>query len=420
VEKSFNLSVSEPQAFVELCKNDGEFMLAARYWNGGIRLLIPGQEFFLTLKDGQPSLGDPGDAEGVISVCANENIWQALLAPVPPRFFNDLQPATAFGLEIQAEEVLLGQYYAALMRAVELLRPGSTESSPLPDESKPVGTIDAPIGRYVHLDILGQDYRVYFEEAGQGIPILLQHTAGCHGTQWRHLMENTEITKHFRLIAYDLPFHGKSIPPVGQSWWTEEYKLTAEFVRAVPVALTSALELNSPVFMGCSVGGVLALDLARYYPDVFRAVISLEGALTIPTDISELGTLWHPQVSNEFKARAMNGLMSPTSPEAYRKETSMLYAAGWPALFLGDLHYYMTEFDLTKEAANIDTSKVAVHILSGEYDYSGPIELGKAAHKAIPGSTWTGMDDVGHFPMSENPEKFLEYLMPVLDIIKGQ
>jgi len=60
---------------------------------------------------------------------------------------------------------------------------------------------------------------------------------------------------------------------------------------------------------------------------------------------------------------------------------------------------------------------VGVHILSGEYDYSGTAELGKAASQAITGSTWEEMKGVGHFPMSENPEIFLTYLLPILDRI---
>ena len=99
----------------------------------------------------------------------------------------------------------------------------------------------------MHLDIEGQDYRVYFEEAGTGIPLLLQHTAGCHGAQWRHLFERREITDRFRLIAYDLQFHGKSLPPAGRAWWAEEYKLTTEFLMSVPVQLAKALDLDRPV-----------------------------------------------------------------------------------------------------------------------------------------------------------------------------
>ena len=35
-----------------------------------------------------------------------------------------------------------------------------------------------------------------------------------------------EVTRDFRVIAYDLPYHGKSLPPEGKAWWAEEYRLT--------------------------------------------------------------------------------------------------------------------------------------------------------------------------------------------------
>ena len=92
-----------------------------------------------------------------------------------------------------------------------------------------------------------------------------------------------------------------------------------------------------------------------------------------------------------------------------------MYSSCWPPAFLGDLYYYVVDYDLTDRAGQIDTNRVGVHILSGEYDYSGTPELGRVAHRAIPGSTWREMKGVGHFPMSENPERFVEYLLPVLD-----
>jgi pimeloyl-ACP methyl ester carboxylesterase len=404
-----------------LCLTDGEFQLAARYWRGGLRLESGADVAAVTLADGAVSAVDPGpDAAGVITLSATEAVWIELLAAKPPRFSNDIVNLIGAGrMTRQGDGLLFAQYYPAVMRAVELLRPIDPRASATSPPSVQPGAFDAPVGRYVHLDLEGQDHRVYFEEAGSGIPLLLQHTAGCHGSQWRHLFECQEITDHFRLIAYDLPFHGKSLPPVGPKWWASEYRLTGGFLRSVPLALSAALGLERPVFMGCSVGGLLALDLARRHPDAFRAVISLEGGLKIESDIKSLWALWHPQVSNEYKARLMNALMSPTSPEAFRKETSQVYAAGWPPAFLGDLHYYLVDYDLRAEAAGIDTQKVAVHILSGEYDASGTLELGQAAHAAIPGSTWTGMEDVGHFPMSENPEAFLAYLKPVLESLKS-
>jgi pimeloyl-ACP methyl ester carboxylesterase len=172
--------------------------------------------------------------------------------------------------------------------------------------------------------------------------------------------------------------------------------------------------------MGCSVGGLLALDLALHHPELFRAVVSIEGALHVSGGTEELKEFWHPQVGSEYKARLMNGLMSPTSPEPYRKETTQIYASGWPPVFLGDLHYYLEEFDLRRDASRIDTSVVGVHILTGEYDFSATLEAGREAHEAIEGSTWSAMPGLGHFPMSEDPEKFLGFLLPVLEEIRGR
>ncbi|HVN00332.1 MAG TPA: alpha/beta hydrolase [Caulobacteraceae bacterium] len=405
--------------FAARCAADGEFRIAARHWTGGLRLERPGSAIGVTLTDGRSSSDVPAKgAAGVITIAGPQDAWADLTAQVPARLVNDVWLLAGAGrLAIDGDRVLYAQYYPAIARAIELLRPALPQPAPPP--ARPAGAYDAPIGRYIHLELGGQDHRIYFEEAGRGIPMLLQHTAGCHSAQWRHLFERPEITDQFRLIAYDLPFHGKSAPPTGRKWWAEDYRLTGDLLRAAPLGLAAALQLERPVFMGCSVGGLLALDLALRHPDVFSAVISLEGALRIGGDIESLWALWHPQIGNEYKARLMNALMSPTSPEAFRKETSQVYASGWPPAFLGDLHYYVAEYDLTADAGRIDTSKVGVHILSGEYDASGLAELGEAAHKAIRGSTFAVMKGVGHFPMSENPDAFVSYLMPALDRIRA-
>lgn len=275
---------------------------------------------------------------------------------------------------------------------------------------------DNAIGRYVHLTIDDVEYRVYFEEHGSGIPLLLQHTAGADSRQWRHLLEHEGLAQRFRMIAYDLPYHGRSLPPSEEPWWTEEYKLTRDFAMQVPVTLSDELGLDRPVFMGCSIGGLLAVDLALYHPDDFRSVIGLEAALTTgggaPDD-------WyhHPRIGNDFKARRMYGLTSPTSPEQLRRETTWIYSQGAPPVMKGDLHYYHVDHDLTRTADQIDTSQIRVHLLTGEYDYSCTPEMSEELARRIEGARFSAMPGLGHFPMCEDPEKFLGHLMPILDEI---
>ena len=276
---------------------------------------------------------------------------------------------------------------------------------------------DAATGRYVHLDIAGVEYRIYFEENGAGIPLLLQHTAGADARQWRHVLEDPELARCFRMIAYDLPYHGKSLPPSGIAWWKEEYRLTKEFLMRVPLALSQALGLERPAYMGSSIGGHLALDLALHHPDEFRAVIGLEAAAATPGGYLEIWN--HPRVSNAFKASVMYGLMSPTSPEACRRETAWGYSQGAPPVFKGDLYYHDVDHAMGETARQIDTSKVAVYLLTGEYDWSTPPVLTQAVAEQIPGASYQTMEGLGHFPMSEDPEQFLRYLRPVLEKIRA-
>ena len=409
------VTLPKSEEWVRRCEQDGEFMLAARHWNGGLTLNIGDQSLTLPVKAGQPSAS--ADNQNMIVLSGADEVWEEVLAAVPSRFNNDIMAniLQGQGLSRESDSVLYAQYYPAVARAIELLRPAADAGEAMEHDLRNHAVFDAPVGRYVHLELGGIKHRIYFEEAGEGIPVLLQHTAGCHGSQWRHLLESPEITSRFRLIAYDLPYHGKSVPPVEVDWWDEQYKLKGDFLRSIPLKLAEVLGLDRPVFMGCSVGGLMALDLAHKHPEAFRAVVSLEGALKIGGSLDDMSELWHPQVSNEYKARFMDAIMSPTSPKRYRKETSWVYASGWPPVFLGDLFYYVGELDLTGVAGEIDTNKVAVHILSGEYDASGTVELGREAHEAIAGSTFTEMKGVGHFPMSENPKAFLDYLIPVLE-----
>ncbi len=408
------LAIPTTEQFAECCANDGEMVNAVRHWTGGLRLVVGDTPTGFTVTNGSITAGVPNAGDEVIAIAGPAEAWAPTLQAVPPRLTNTISTMVSLGLERASDPLLWWQYLPAVERAIELLRPPAEVARPVADESGSTPRHDSPVGRYIHVEIAAQDYRIYYEEAGQGIPLLLQHTAGANGLQWRHLFEVPEITDHFRLIAYDLPFHGKSIPPVGARWWEEPYRLEGPFLRQVPVSLAAALELDRPAFMGCSVGGLLALDLARHHSDRFRAVVSLEGALHIGGDWEGLLGMWHPQVSNQSKARMMEGLCSPTSPEAYVKEVSQVYSAGWPPAFWGDLYYYLVDYDLRDDAHEIDTTRTAVHIMNGEYDYSGTIKLGRAAHEAIAGSTFTELADIGHFPMAENPSAFIPHLLPVL------
>ena len=94
-----------------------------------------------------------------------------------------------------------------------------------------------------------------------------------------------------------------------------------------------------------------------------------------------------------------------------------MYSQGAPPVFKGDLYYYSVDHDLTNTAHEIDTSKTAVYIMCGEYDWSSTPAMARALADQIKGAQYRDMPNLGHFPMSENPELFLRYVRPVLEEI---
>ena len=274
------------------------------------------------------------------------------------------------------------------------------------------------VGRYVYLTINGVEYRVYFEESGQGIPFLLQHTAGSDGQQYRRLMNDEEFTKVFRFIAYDLPFHGKSLPPNSVVWWEQDYKLSLDFLIKFHEALMEALEISRPVYMGMSMGGHLAADLAYYKPEAYRACLGLEGSLKAHPNADKAKNyelLDNPNVNQMSIASHMERFASPYAKEDIRKEIGFIYSNNPPYSLRGDLNYYMTDHDLTGKAEKIDTSKCPLYMFGGTYDNSTPPDNVMEVEKVVKGAKAIIMQNLGHFCIIEDYEATKAYLKPVLN-----
>lgn len=271
--------------------------------------------------------------------------------------------------------------------------------------------IEPIVGRYLRLDLLGSPHRVYVEEAGSGVPLLCLHTAGADSRQWRALMNDADILRDFRVIAFDLPRHGKSSPPVG--WHADDdYKLTSANYVAIILAVMEALRIDQPIVMGCSIGGRAVLHLALHHPERFGAMIGLQSGGHSPPYYNQQW-LNRPDIGPEISAAVVSGLIAPCVPDEHRWETLWHYMQAGPGIFAGDLYYYTQEGDIRSRLNEIDTVKCPIYLLTGEYDYSClPEHTLEVA--ALLGTDATIMPGLGHFPMSEDPEAFLPHLRPVL------
>jgi pimeloyl-ACP methyl ester carboxylesterase len=267
------------------------------------------------------------------------------------------------------------------------------------------------VGRYTSVDIEGRPYRIFVEEAGRGVPLLCLHTAGADSRQFRHLLNDGEVGRRFRIVAFDMPYHGRSNPP--ERWWLEKYRLTTKSYIAAIRAVWLALGLDKPVVLGCSMGGAIVLKLAADFGRELTGIVGLESSAYAPGRYNEF--LHHPAIhGGELCASYTYGLNAPQSPEESRRENWWYYSQSGPGVYQGDVFYYSNDWDAREDIKRIDTARCRVALLTGEYDYSCTPEMTERVAQAIPGAHFQLMKGIGHFPMVENYPIFRPHLLDAL------
>jgi pimeloyl-ACP methyl ester carboxylesterase len=111
-------------------------------------------------------------------------------------------------------------------------------------------------------------------------------------------------------------------------------------------------------------------------------------------------------------------MMSPTAPLANKQLIWHLYSAQAYGIFHGDLDFYFGGWDGRSRVASIDTQSCPVYMLTGEYDWSNTPEMSQKTADKIPGAVHKAMPDLGHFPATENPAKFVPHLIEAIDHIQ--
>jgi pimeloyl-ACP methyl ester carboxylesterase len=398
---------------------DGNAALQRRARLAAFSFAVRGGAEAVTVHVGERIAVEKRAAENAaFSLTASLATWAEFAKPVPAVGFQSLVGMQRVGhLEVEGDILAWGRHMLFLEQVFAALRPPAAAPRPAA-VGAPV--IEPVVGRYLRLDVNGRPHRLYFEEAGQGIPLLCLHTAGADGRQYRELLNDPAIAARFRVIAFDLPWHGKSSPPAG--FETEAYQLTTQLYVDTVMAVSRALGLARPVVMGCSIGGRAVLHLALRHGTHFRAAIGLQSATHAEagadTRLRDLGVLFRPDVhGQEAAAGSVACLIAPTSPSADKWETLWHYMQGGPSIFLGDIHYYFTDGDLRNTDLGGLDSKCPLYLLTGEYDLSATPELTAELARTTGARHFEVMKGMGHFPMSESPVAFRRYLLPVLDQI---
>jgi len=369
---------------------------------------ISEERFALSISGGTLNLTS-GAASPDITIAAAAEDWATALQDAPPPGFHSFAALQLRNprFEISGEGLAIAQARACLEALIEALRPRVHN-----DVHCDLTRLNA---HYDRITAHGRRVDMFAETAGAGPPLLCLHTAGADSRQFHGLL-TSDLARSWRLMAFDLPFHGRSLPP--DDWDGGTYRLDQRAYCDWCIAYIEQAISEPVVALGCSMGAGIALVLAAERPDLVRAVVGVETPLRPRGRRNPF--LTHARVHGGWHSSAyVRGLMSPLSPVEQRRRAAWIYAQGGPGIYDGDLVFYSDEFDGEAVAKAIDGRRTPVALMIGHYDFSATVDDAHALAGWIEGACVIDMAELGHFPMIENPPVFLNYLRPVLSDLRA-
>ncbi|QEC47048.1 alpha/beta hydrolase [Baekduia soli] len=234
----------------------------------------------------------------------------------------------------------------------------------------------------------------FAEVAGDGPPVLCLHTAGQTGAQWREVLH--ALPAHgYRVIAPDLPGHGRSESPLGGP--VRDLRRHGRWLAV----LLHRLGAQHPFVVGCSIGGKLALELALDPGVAPRGVVAMAAdahnrRLSVRGLERSLEDAASPSRSDRTYLGTLACVGRAVGPERAARIAAM-HRREDPVVSAADLIAW-TSHDLRDRLGAI---ACPVRLVAGEDDFWIDLADTRWAAGRIPGAAYEELAGVGHYPMEE-------------------
>ena len=264
----------------------------------------------------------------------------------------------------------------------------------------------------------GHDVTFRLAEADPDRPtLLLIHGLAGNSLTWRGVMPG--LAEEYSVLAPDLLGHGESAKPMG------DYSLGA-FANGLR-DLLAKLGINTVTVIGHSLGGGVAMQLAYQHPElVDRLVLIGSGGLgrevswilrllSLPGAEYLMPLFFPPMVveggTELGKAIHERGWSVPHIGEIWRAYASLSQAENRRA-FVRTIRSVIDPGGQTVDASDrlYLAAAMPTLIIWGDRDGIIPVEHAHAAHAAIAHSRLEILEDCGHFPHVEEPDRLVEVI----------
>jgi 3-oxoadipate enol-lactonase len=249
--------------------------------------------------------------------------------------------------------------------------------------------------------------RIHYSEDGDpnGLPVVFANSLGTDLRVWDPLLPH--LPAGLRILRYDMRGHGLSDAPEGDYFMGD---LVGDAGR-----LMDALGYRGAVFVGLSIGGVVAQGLAAERPDLVRAAVLSNTAAKIGTEAT-----WRDRIAavrqGGIEAIA-DGVMEKWFTRAFHAGRADELALWRHMLTRTPVDGYcgccaaLSHTDLRDSTAGL---RLPVLAIAGSDDGSTPPDLVRETAGSIPGARFEIIRGAGHIPCVEAPEAMARVLTPFL------
>lgn len=264
------------------------------------------------------------------------------------------------------------------------------------------------------------DVRLYYETMGKGEPLALIGGSLFGRQNWGLLFD--KLSRHFKLISYDMRGYGKSDRPI-QSY-------TMELWADDLAGLLDVLKIKKAHVAGTSMGGMIALVLAARHPNRVLGVVA-DCAFAKPDRLRKMVLqTWRKLVqivgtSEIFSDHVMSQavgqkFLDALDADKYIQMTRDIVAQNSVETVV-QACLAMERMDLTKELKKI---KAPTLVMNAPGDIITPLDMGptgiggRKIHEMVAGSTLKIWEGIGHADLLEKPKESAEAIINFLSNIK--
>ena len=232
-----------------------------------------------------------------------------------------------------------------------------------------------------------------YTRMGQGVPLVLIHGYPLDHTIWYDMVSSLE--NDFTLILPDL--RGFGLSSVVESQYT-----IADMASDI-AGLLDHLGIEKVHIAGHSMGGYVALTFARKYSQrmLGLGLISTQALADTPERKQGRYAAAEEILKSGVQPVAESMSVKLTPDERVQAFARNLIAAQRSTGLAGALKAMAERDDSTSALSSFQFSVALVH---GEADELIPVQRALEVNAAIPHSTLTKLEGVGHMPMMENPQ----------------